>query len=132
MKVFEFLDGMSNNYFGWCREDDDFMRQSKNSSIEWTIASKEFLGSNHTNTYREIHNPIKRPRDKRKCNHQYRHGTRMPGSGLKSTKSKILSVQQMAVDDAQYTMINAEVFCDIEVTPWCNCSVKVDKSKTFH
>lgn len=126
MDVFELLDGMSNNYFGWGKEDDDFREQSKKFNITWGKTSKRRLDTNYTNTFVEIHNPISRPRDKEDCNHQYRKPWRMPGSGLKNTKSKIVSVQQMAVNEAQYTMINAEAFCDIEVTPWCDCSVKVD------
>lgn len=66
VKSFENLNGFSNNYWGWGKEDDDFHLRIFKRNMTIIKPKIEDLGSaaNKLNTFRHIHNEKLRPRDK--------------------------------------------------------------------
>lgn len=49
------------------------------------------------------------------------HRERPPNTGLEATKYSIESVVERSIDGARFTMLNVQVPCDRENTPWCDC-----------
>ena len=66
VKSFENLNGFSNNYWGWGKEDDDFHLRIFKKNMTIIKPKIEDLGSaaNKLNTFRHVHNEKLRPRDK--------------------------------------------------------------------
>ena len=61
------VNGLSNLFWGWGREDDELYVRMKEAKM--TIHYPEGI-STGTNSFRHIHDKIKRPRDQKKFNNQ--------------------------------------------------------------
>lgn len=114
------LDGMSNKYWGWGLEDDEFYLRIVDSKINLTRVSG--LSTNSSNTFRHIHGP-KRKRDyipkkndkkqweiKRKRDHV---------SGLHNVRYFIDSRNLLNFSGTSVTVINVALHCDLNWTPYC-------------
>lgn len=119
-QVYEMVDGISNNFWGWGGEDDDFGVMLRKYNV--TIRRTSQLVGNKSDTFTHIHNK-NRPRDKISCRGQDRETfmNREPNSGLNSTQFVIKSVQSIAIDSCYATLLNVELHCDKDRTPWCDC-----------
>ncbi len=40
-------------------------------------------------------------------------------TGLNTVQFKLISVNEMTVDSAPFTVYNVELICDLSLTPWC-------------
>ncbi|CAO4370465.1 unnamed protein product [Caenorhabditis nigoni] len=114
------LNGMSNKYWGWGLEDDEFYLRIVDSKLNLTRVSG--LSTNSTNTFRHIHGP-KRKRDytpkkkdmkqweiKRKRDHE---------SGLRNVRYTIENRRLIDFSGSSVTVINVALYCDMSWTPYC-------------
>ncbi|XP_030761807.1 beta-1,4-galactosyltransferase 7 [Sitophilus oryzae] len=119
---YELVNGLSNRYWGWGLEDDEFYVRIKNAHLNITRPNN--ISTNVTNTFRHIHGK-NRKRDTTKCYNQ-RESTRKRDrqTGLHDVRYKIISSNNLVIDDAPLTVVNVQLFCDRNSTPWCDCDVK--------
>lgn len=121
---FRQVDGLSNKYWGWGLEDDEFYARLKEAKLE--IFRPGNLTSGIKDTFRHIHDRRRRRRDMVKCYNQQevtRHRDRQ--TGLSTVKYSVQSRREMTIDGAPFTLLNVVLECDKEVTPWCDCTENV-------
>lgn len=127
---YELVNGMSNNYWGWGLEDDEFYVRLKDANL--TVMRPSNISTGIDNTFRHIHDKTYRKRDMRKCYNQ-REVTRRRDrlTGVHDVLYKLLNTHTVAVDGLDVTVLNVELICDKERTPWCQCpeAVKVMPKK---
>ncbi|XP_025832643.1 beta-1,4-galactosyltransferase 7 [Agrilus planipennis] len=118
---FKLVNGMSNKYWGWGLEDDEFFVRLKDANLNVTRPVNITTGT--SNTFRHTHNKTYRKRDTIKCYNQ-RNVTRRRDrqTGLHDVKYKITNVHKLTLDDYPVTVVNIELKCNRTVTPWCDCS----------
>lgn len=73
--------------------------------------------------FSHIHNRYHRKRDTQKCFNQ-KEVTRKRDrqTGLNTLKYKIPKVYDMTIEGIQITVLNILLECDLNETPWCDCS----------
>lgn len=77
---------------------------------------------NRTNCFVHIKNLIKRPRDNIRCKGQPKELTeRRPNCGLHSTDFYIKDKQKLVIDGYEVIIVNVELKCNQNMTPWCEC-----------
>ncbi|KAG0696232.1 Beta-1,4-galactosyltransferase 7 [Chionoecetes opilio] len=121
---FRQVDGLSNKYWGWGLEDDEFYARLKEAKLE--IFRPGNLTSGVKDTFKHFHDQRRRRRDMIKCYNQQevtRHRDRH--SGLSTVKYTIQSRKEMTIDGAPLTILNTVLECDQDVTPWCDCTENV-------
>ena len=121
------VNGMSNKYWGWGLEDDEFYVRLKEAAL--TVARPENISTGTHNTFKHIHDRNHRKRDMIKCFNQ-REVTRKRDrqTGLNNVSYKILGIIKMTIGDTPLTVLNISLMCDKLSTPWCECD-KVVGSK---
>ncbi|XP_066999243.2 beta-1,4-galactosyltransferase 7 isoform X1 [Anabrus simplex] len=115
------VNGMSNKYWGWGLEDDEFYVRLKEAGLNVSRPVSISTGTN--NTFRHIHDKNRRKRDMTKCYNQ-REVTRRRDrqTGLNSVGYLVESVQEVTIDSAPLTIINIHLKCNKQLTPWCECT----------
>lgn len=116
-KHFELVNGMSNRYFGWGLEDDEFYTRIKAAKLP--IFQPENLTTNRTNTFLHFHYNRKRDTFKTKEQREIlRRRDRL--TGLSDLKYSLTSRHDIAIDERYKCILyNVELFCDTNRTPWC-------------
>ncbi|XP_050675072.1 beta-1,4-galactosyltransferase 7 [Leptidea sinapis] len=125
---FELVKGMSNNYWGWGLEDDEFYVRLKDAGLK--VFRPENITTGIENTFRHMHDKTYRKRDQRRCYNQRevtRHRDRI--TGVHDVKYSIYSTNSVVIDNLPITVINVELICDKNVTPWCQCPEPVNVKK---
>ncbi|KAK7866962.1 hypothetical protein R5R35_014735 [Gryllus longicercus] len=126
---FKRVNGMSNKYWGWGLEDDEFYVRLKEAGLNVSRPTNISTGSE--DTFRHLHDRDRRKRDMTKCFNQ-RAVTRRRDrqTGLLDVSYTIKSVYEMVIDSAPVTILNIELRCNKTLTPWCECeeSQKTDIS----
>ncbi|XP_061387201.1 beta-1,4-galactosyltransferase 7 [Musca vetustissima] len=118
---FEKMNGMSNKYWGWGLEDDEFFVRIRDAGLKVTRPQGIKTGVN--DTFNHIHNRYHRKRDTQKCFNQKEVTRRRDReTGLNTLQYKITKVHDMLIDGTQITVLNIELECDLNKTPWCDCS----------
>nr|XP_018907054.1 PREDICTED: beta-1,4-galactosyltransferase 7-like [Bemisia tabaci]XP_018910231.1 PREDICTED: beta-1,4-galactosyltransferase 7-like [Bemisia tabaci] len=123
------VNGMSNKYWGWGLEDDEFYVRLKQGGL--TIHRPGNLSTGINNTFRHFHNP-RRKRDYLKCFNQ-RESTRKRDriTGLNTLQYSLVSTRSFLVDhSAPVTVLNVRLSCDEKLTPWCKCPGKKPSLQT--
>ncbi|KAG4077793.1 hypothetical protein HA402_011222 [Bradysia odoriphaga] len=122
---FQQMNGMSNKYWGWGLEDDEFYVRIKDAGLRVTRPVNITTGT--SNTFLHIHDRAHRKRDTTKCFNQ-REITRKRDrqTGLDTIKYAISDTKMLTIDDAKVIVLNIKLSCDKAVTPWCDCSGSVD------
>ncbi|KAJ2941598.1 hypothetical protein O0L34_g14652 [Tuta absoluta] len=117
---FELVRGMSNNYWGWGLEDDEFYVRLKDAGL--TVQRPENITTGIENTFKHIHDKTYRRRDMRKCYNQ-REVTRRRDrvTGLHDVNYNIKSEHTVTIDNIPLTVVSVELMCDKNKTPWCVC-----------
>lgn len=114
---FELVNGMSNRYYGWGMEDDEFFTRVKAANL--TITRPENLSTGRTDTFLHMH--YDRRRDKFKSKEQreaLRRRDRI--TGLRDLKYTISDKHNITIDNHyQCQVFNVELICDLKTTPWC-------------
>lgn len=118
---FGLVNGMSNKYWGWGLEDDEFFVRLRDANLNVTRPENIMTGTD--NTFKHIHDRHHRKRDTIKCYNQ-REVTRRRDrqTGLHNVNYTIHSIKEMTIDSAPLIVLNIELICDHKLTPWCNCT----------
>ncbi|XP_013110457.2 beta-1,4-galactosyltransferase 7 [Stomoxys calcitrans] len=118
---FAAMNGMSNKYWGWGLEDDEFFVRIRDAGLKVTRPQGIKTGIN--DTFNHIHNRYHRKRDTQKCFNQKEVTRRRDReTGLNTLQYKISHVHDVMIDSIQITVLNIELECDLSKTPWCDCS----------
>ncbi|XP_059611473.1 beta-1,4-galactosyltransferase 7 [Phlebotomus argentipes] len=126
---FEATRGMSNRYWGWGLEDDEFYTRILDAGLK--VFRPENITTGIEDTFRHIHDRAHRKRDTAKCFNQ-REVTRKRDreTGLHTLKYDISSINELQIDGAKVTVLNVALQCDHAKTPWCDCDGTADSGKT--
>ncbi|CAD6188126.1 unnamed protein product [Caenorhabditis auriculariae] len=119
MADYKLLNGMSNKYWGWGLEDDEFYLRISESDLRLTRVSG--LTTNRSNTFRHLHGP-ERKRDYSNSNDKVQRAFKRQRdriSGLKDVSYKIATRRAMNIQNITFQVIDVELNCDISWTPYC-------------
>ncbi|XP_063233017.1 beta-1,4-galactosyltransferase 7 isoform X2 [Bacillus rossius redtenbacheri] len=117
---FERVNGMSNKYWGWGLEDDEFYVRLKEAKLN--ISRPANITTTKENTFKHLHNRARRKRDTAKC-HAQREATRRRDrqTGLSSVAYRVEGAHAVVIDGAPATVVGVALRCDRQLTPWCEC-----------
>ncbi|CAH2059062.1 unnamed protein product, partial [Iphiclides podalirius] len=118
---FELVKGMSNNYWGWGLEDDEFYVRLKDAGL--SVNRPENIDTGTENTFKHIHDKTYRKRDMRKCFNQ-REVTRRRDrvTGLHDVAYEVEGTHSVTIDTLPVTVVNVRLICNDSITPWCQCN----------
>ncbi|XP_072378593.1 beta-1,4-galactosyltransferase 7 [Diabrotica undecimpunctata] len=121
---FELVKGLSNRYWGWGLEDDEFYVRLKDAHLNVTRPVNITTGQ--SNTFKHIHGK-ERKRDAVKCYNQ-REVTRRRDrqTGLHDVKYEVVSRKHMEIEGAPVLVMNIKLYCNHTATPWCDCTKKTE------
>lgn len=109
--------GMSNRFWGWGREDDEFYRRLRKAELQLFRPTGITTG---LNTFRHIHDPAFRKRDQKRVATQRQEQFKVdPDGGLSNLRYVVESRQEITINGAPCSVINTRLECDQEQTPWC-------------
>lgn len=118
---FEAVNGMSNKYWGWGLEDDEFYVRLKDAGLK--VRRPENITTGVTDTFSHIHDRVHRRRDTAKCFNQKEETRRRDvKTGLNTIKYSISDRQELAIDAIKITVLSVSLECDKSFTPWCDCN----------
>ncbi|XP_032456541.1 beta-1,4-galactosyltransferase 7 [Nasonia vitripennis] len=123
------VNGMSNKYWGWGLEDDEFYVRLKEAGLNVTRPPNLLTGTQ--STFKHIHDRNHRKRDMVKCFNQ-REVTRKRDrqTGLNNVSYKLENAINATIANTSITILNISLMCDESITPWCICdSVSIAKDK---
>ncbi|CAG0887501.1 unnamed protein product [Darwinula stevensoni] len=115
--------GMSNQYWGWGMEDDEFNARLGEAGLK--VQRPTGIETGKLNTFQHIHHG---PRDSWVCYDQYevtRKRDRV--TGIDDVQYKMQSVTNLTVETIPVVVLNVELRCDASHTPWCDCSKTTKK-----
>ncbi|XP_068181527.1 beta-1,4-galactosyltransferase 7 [Antennarius striatus] len=114
---YSMCNGMSNRFWGWGREDDEFYRRLHKAQLKLYRPSGITTGYE---TFRHIHDPTYRKRDQKRVAAQKQEQFKVdPEGGLTNLAYQVESRQEVVIGDAPCTIINIKLECDQSQTPWC-------------
>lgn len=117
---FELVNGMSNRYFGWGLEDDEFYTRIRAAQLP--VERPANLLTDRRNTFLHFH--YNRKRDTFKTAKQreilsYRDRT----TGISNIDYNVTNRHELAIDRVySCTVFDVEIGCDKKLTPWCIAS----------
>lgn len=119
MDDFKKIDGMSNKYWGWGLEDDEFYLRIMEGSANLTRV--ENLTTNSTNTFLHLHGPIrKRDYTNRKDKYQWKlKRQRDKKTGLHNVQYRITGRTIETYQNSEVVFVHVKLFCDLKWTPYC-------------
>ncbi|XP_052005833.1 beta-1,4-galactosyltransferase 7-like isoform X2 [Xyrauchen texanus] len=119
-KHYHMCNGMSNRFWGWGREDDEFFRRLRTAKLQLFRPKGITTG---TKTFRHIHDPAWRKRDQKRIAAQKQEQFKVdPEGGLINLRYKVESRQELTISGAPCTVISTSLECDLSQTPWCQFS----------
>lgn len=117
---YRLMNGMSNKYWGWGLEDDEFYVRIMDAGLK--VHRPENIRTGVNDTFKHIHDRSHRRRDMAKCYNQREETRRRDRvTGLDTLKHRIVQVHNLTLDGTRVTVVNVELECDVSVTPWCDC-----------
>ncbi|XP_062250182.1 beta-1,4-galactosyltransferase 7 isoform X1 [Platichthys flesus] len=116
-KHYHMCNGMSNRFWGWGREDDEFYRRLKKAELQLFRPSGITTGYK---TFLHIHDPAWRKRDQKRVAAQKQEQFKVdPGGGLTNLRYQVESRQELTISGAPCTVLSTKLECDQDQTPWC-------------
>ncbi|KAK6744318.1 hypothetical protein RB195_011176 [Necator americanus] len=118
MSDYKSLNGMSNKYWGWGLEDDEFYLRIRDGNLNLTRV--ENLSTNRSNTFRHIHG-VQRKRDYAVVTKDQKAIKRKRDyvSGLNNVRYNITSRRFRNYGDVSVHVIDVSLYCDMTWTPYC-------------
>ncbi|XP_015918394.1 beta-1,4-galactosyltransferase 7-like [Parasteatoda tepidariorum] len=115
---FELVNGLSNRYWGWGLEDDEFFARMREAKLN--ISRPQNVNSGIHNTFKHIHDPSARRRDTARLYNQ-KESTRKRDrvTGLSNVQYQLIQTHQLMIDQAPVIMHNVKLICNRTLTPWC-------------
>mmetsp|Transcript_4470 Transcript_4470/g.11376 ORF Transcript_4470/g.11376 Transcript_4470/m.11376 type:complete len:536 (-) Transcript_4470:140-1747(-) len=118
---FKRANGLSNRYWGWGREDDDFFMRLTKLGI--TIDRPENYTELTTgfDTFQHDHDTVARPRDYMKVGKQREVGRQLDErTGVSTSQHTIITVAEDHVATGEsFIRVEVNLTCDEADTPWC-------------
>eukprot|EP00794_Sanderia_malayensis_P005387 gene5387-6060_t len=116
---FEEVNGLSNKFWGWGREDDElYMRISE---AGYKVQRHGMDITTGYNTFQHEHDSEKRPRDYKRLPGQKKvQFSRDYETGMNNVRYSILTKQELTIDKHPCLVVDVSLHCDTKVTPWCN------------
>lgn len=115
---FRKANGMSNKYWGWGMEDDEFYARIKRIGLNVTRPTNIDTGVD--NTFRHIHDRFRRKRDTAKLFNQREVNRKLDmTSGLSSIEYSVAKVHDLTIQEIPFKVIDVELRCNVTATPWC-------------
>ncbi|XP_072042376.1 beta-1,4-galactosyltransferase 7-like [Amphiura filiformis] len=127
--TFQKLNGLSNLFWGWGREDDELYLRMQELNLK--ISRPEGITTGY-DTFYHIHDREKRKRDMTRYGNQHKESFKRDRlTGLDTVEYELRSSQKLSVDGATATILHVELDCNKDLTPWCDppAPVKVMKQK---
>eukprot|EP00096_Caligus_rogercresseyi_P012282 TRINITY_DN5097_c0_g1_i1.p1 TRINITY_DN5097_c0_g1~~TRINITY_DN5097_c0_g1_i1.p1 ORF type:complete len:309 (-),score=72.35 TRINITY_DN5097_c0_g1_i1:1033-1959(-) len=125
------VNGMSNNYWGWGLEDDEFRARVVEAGL--TPQRPTGILTSKEDTFEHINFPRDHSsRDMVACFNQ-RDVThyRDRSGGLNSVEYALSHRRDLTVDGYGFSLLDVRLTCDKEKTPWCTCTNAPSKSPKF-
>ncbi|XP_055971450.1 beta-1,4-galactosyltransferase 7 [Sorex fumeus] len=117
---YQLCNGMSNRFWGWGREDDEFYRRIKRAGLKLFRPTGITTGYQ---TFRHLHDPAWRKRDQKRTAAQKQEQFKVDQEGgLSTVKYRVDSRTALTVAGAPCTVLNILLDCDKASTPWCTFS----------
>lgn len=115
---FRQLNGLSNKYWGWGLEDDEFYARMRDARLN--VSRPGGLKTGIRNTFRHVHDKQHRPRDTARL-HNQRAETRKRDrvTGLADVKYDLAALHRLVIDGAPVEVLDVRLRCNLTVTPWC-------------
>ncbi|OWF41498.1 beta-1,4-galactosyltransferase 7-like [Mizuhopecten yessoensis] len=111
------VNGMSNRYWGWGREDDELYVRLLKARLQ--IRRPTGLETGRKDTFLHNHNAM-RTRDNKRFFNQTRLTSRLDReTGVSTVKYSVDHRVNLVIDGAPVTMLNVRLKCDLEKTKWC-------------
>ncbi|XP_041120930.1 beta-1,4-galactosyltransferase 7-like [Polyodon spathula] len=114
---YQMCNGMSNRFWGWGREDDEFYRRLKDAGLQLFRPKGITTGYK---TFRHLHDPAWRKRDQKRVASQKQEQFKVDREGgLSKLRYNVDSKRELMISGAPCTLINILLDCDLDETPWC-------------
>ncbi|GMS89287.1 hypothetical protein PENTCL1PPCAC_11462 [Pristionchus entomophagus] len=115
------IHGMSNKYWGWGLEDDEFFLRIRDGQLK--LVRPEGLTTDRNTTFRHVHGS-NRKRDQTRRNERTEREIREKRrrdtmGGLSNTRYKIIKRSRTTYESEPVTILNIELFCDTLKYPYC-------------
>lgn len=118
LEDYRLANGMSNKYWGWGLEDDEFYLRLKDARL--VVRRPENLTTGQNDTFLHLHDKRKRKRDTyRVFNQKVEMRKRDYKTGLDTVRYVVISRSLLEIDNFRCTVVNVLLECDTEFTPWC-------------
>lgn len=115
---FEKVNGLSNLFWGWGREDDELYIRMKEARMKVHYPQGITTGYN---TFRHIHDREKRPRDQKRLYNQWEVSKKRDRvTGVNTVKYSVTSTVEMTIAGAPLHFVSVELECDYNSTPFCD------------
>ncbi|KAM6470812.1 beta-1,4-galactosyltransferase 7 [Liasis olivaceus] len=114
---YRMCNGMSNRFWGWGREDDEFYRRIRAAGLQ--LFRPLGITSGYK-TFQHLHDPAWRKRDQKRIASQKQEQFKVDRiGGLTNLEYRIESRTSLSVAGAPCTVLNILLECDSSETPWC-------------
>lgn len=112
--------GMSNRYWGWGKEDDEFALRLKDANLTVSRPGRRDLPTGKRFTFREVHDTDRRIRDKKRFAKQKNEALRRDDTGLSNIQYRIDAVRNVTFSGKfTCTIVDVVLFCNRADTHWC-------------
>ena len=121
--VYRRVNGMSNRYWGWGREDDEFFLRLTRANVSVTRPdTQRFLRTGRQFTFRHEHRETRRARDRKRFVKQRQQALSSldTHSGLDNVQYRIRRSYQLRIARDACTVVDVELTCDRDDTHWCS------------
>jgi len=115
--TFEAMNGMSNKYWGWGREDDEFYVRMDRAKASLKRPTGLTTGKD---TFVHIHDKEHRKRDYTRTKEQKEDQWVADNEGsFKNVKYTVQKHYKMSIDNSEVNVVDVNLHCDQAKTPWC-------------
>ncbi|KAI1286017.1 Beta-1,4-galactosyltransferase 7 [Halotydeus destructor] len=115
---FELVNGMSNKYWGWGLEDDEFYARMTQSNLNITRPQGIKTGIN--DTFIHIHDTNSKRDMAKLFNQKDVTRRRDRDTGVNNVQFEIVADTRMTIEGAPCRLISVQLKCNYQVTPWCD------------
>jgi len=114
------VNGLSNLFWGWGREDDDFYLRLKAANLPVHRPSLKDVTTGRQNTFMHFHGP-NRKRDQIRYDQQKKISRQMDvTTGLNDVSYSVTRTQRLSIEGFPATVHHVTLTCDYSLTPWCD------------
>uniref|UniRef100_A0A2P2IBE9 Beta-1,4-N-acetylgalactosaminyltransferase n=1 Tax=Hirondellea gigas TaxID=1518452 RepID=A0A2P2IBE9_9CRUS len=113
------VNGLSNVYWGWGLEDDELFARLRDAHLVIHRPGNITAG---LKSFRHMHDRRVRKRDQIRCfDQQLLTRRRDRRTGLSTVRYTLLERRELTVDGAAVSVLNVQLQCSRQQTPWCDC-----------